>query len=77
MFSHYQIIFQRQTLGLIEFEDLVIDSGLEVKVLLKVGCPKTLEFSACSFLRIESQNGEVKIQGYYLGVVMDVGNEQN
>lgn len=56
MFSHYQVTFQKQILGLIEFEDLVIDSGLEAKALLKVGCPKTLEFSACSFLTIESQN---------------------
>lgn len=77
MFSHYQVTFQKQILGLIEFEDLVIDSGLEAKALLKVGCPKTLEFSACSFLTIESQNWEVKMQVYYLGVVRDVGNEQN
>lgn len=43
----------------------------------QVGCPKTLESSACLFLTIESQNWEVKMQVYYVGVVRDVGNEQN
>lgn len=42
-----------------------------------MGYPKTLEFSACSFLRVESPKWEVKTQAYYLGVVMDVNNEQN
>ena len=44
------------------FEDLVIDSGLETKALLSMGCPETLEFSACSFHRTESQKGEGKMQ---------------
>lgn len=58
------------------FEDLVIDSGLETKALLSMGCPETLEFSACSIRRTESQK-EGKMQACYLELVLEVNNEQN
>lgn len=54
----------------------MIDSGLKTKALLNTGCPKTLDFSACSLLRTELQK-EVKMQECYFGLVIDVNSRQN
>lgn len=54
-----------------------MNSGLETKAMLNMGCWKTQEFSACSFFRIETQTGEATMQARYLGVVMHANNEQN
>lgn len=43
-----------------------MNSGLETKAMLNMGCWKTQEFSAYSFFRIETQTGEATMQARYI-----------
>ena len=60
MFSHYQVIFQKQILGLIEFEDLVIDSGLEAKALVKWAVQRHWNPLLVYFLRLNLKTEKSK-----------------